>query len=221
MIDKYLTITGPEAGTLTISGDQASRVFVVRPGVTVTIQRVTISDGEIPISGPNPGAGGGGILNEGGTLTIRNSTVRDNNSPFGPGGGIFNDGGTLTVHDSIFSGNIVSDSSHTLGGGGISSIGGTLAVHNSTFSGNSSDDSGAGIAIEEGTLTVNNSTFSGNSANAGGGGIAFIAIGRARWRCTTAPSRTTLLMVGVAASPLAALRAHADGAQQHLLGQLC
>ena len=174
MIDKSLTITGPEAGTLTISGNQVSRVFVVRPGVTVTIQRVTISDGEILRSDPNPGAGGGGILNEGGTLTIRNSTVRDNNSPFGPGGGIFNDGGTLTVHDSIFSGNKVSDTSHTFGGGGISSIGveGTLTVHNSTFMA---------------TLLVIPAAASPSWG--------------ARWRCTIAPSRTTLLIVGVAASP--------------------
>ena len=106
---KNLTITGPGAGNLAISGNQASRVFVVREGVTATIQGVTIRDGNAADND-----GGGGILNLG-TLTVTNSTVRDNSPGEPAGGGIFNRG-TLTVTNSTVSGNSAGDA----GGGGIS-----------------------------------------------------------------------------------------------------
>ena len=58
VITKNLTITGLGAANLAISGNSASRVFVVREGVTATIQGVTIRDGH-----STDVDGGGGILN--------------------------------------------------------------------------------------------------------------------------------------------------------------
>ena len=111
MIAKNLTITGLGAGNLAISGNSASRVFVVREGVTATIQGVTIRDGHSPDVD-----GGGGILNWARSRS-RNSTVRDNNLLLSPGGGIFNLG-TLTVTNSTVSGNAAGDA-----GGGITQRG--------------------------------------------------------------------------------------------------
>jgi len=96
VINKNLTITGPGALNLTISGNNTSRVFNVTSGVTFNLSRVTVSNGHAI-----DGGSGGGIGDDG-----------------GDGGGIFNDG-TLTVTNVTFSGN------STGAGGSASSIGGS------------------------------------------------------------------------------------------------
>ena len=45
-INKNLTITGPGADVLTISGNNASRVFSISHGVEVTISGLTIANGD-------------------------------------------------------------------------------------------------------------------------------------------------------------------------------
>jgi hypothetical protein len=151
-ISSDVQILGPDANNLTVSGNDANTVFVVKPGVTATVAGLTIADGS--------SSKGGGILNEG-TLTVTNCTVAGNSASGGTGGGIENDG-TLTVTDSALSGNAAAD------GGGIVNDG-TLTITDSTFSGNSAAN-GGGI-VNDGTLTITDSTFSGNSASVVGGGI--------------------------------------------------
>jgi Calx-beta domain len=103
----------------------------------------------------------------GAELTLKNLTVADGLAPIGSG--LLNDGGTVEVTNSTFSGNSATGAA-TNGGGGILNFGsassgnGVLTVTNSTFSGNSAVRPGGGIRnTETGTLTVTNSTFSGNS----------------------------------------------------------
>jgi CSLREA domain-containing protein len=107
---------------------------------------------------------GGGIVVNGGTLTLTGSTL-SGNSARGPegGGGIFVSGGTAVVMGSTLVGNSGAGS-----GGGISITGGTLTVSGSTLSGNSAVF-GGGILVFSGTVTVTGSTLSGNAGNAGGG----------------------------------------------------
>ena len=155
-ITQDVTINGPGAGVLAVSGSNLYRVFDIFD-VIVTISGLTVSNGKSD-------SGGGGILN-GGTLTVTNSTFSSNSATFF-GGGIESFGTALTVTNSTFSGN----SANGGGGGGIDSFGTPLTVANSTFSGNSARG-GGGIECNR-TLTVANSTFSGNSASGGGGGIA-------------------------------------------------
>ena len=155
-----VTINGPGAGVLTVSGANLYRVFDILSDVTdviVTISGLTISNGKSD--------SGGGILN-GGKLTLTNSTFSSNSATF-VGGGILS-GGTLTVTNSTFSGNSASRGGaiESVGTGGIDSVR-TLTVTNSTFSGNSASSGGAIESVE--TLTVTNSTFSGNSGFQGGG----------------------------------------------------
>jgi hypothetical protein len=160
-IDDTLTISGPGAANLTISGNNAHQVFVVNAGKSLTLEGVTIANG-------NAGGGDGGGIDNSGTLTVTNSTFAGNSAGGHPlsgwhasnGGGIDNSG-TLTVTNSTFAGNSASN------GGGIHNSG-TLTVTNSTFAGNSATYDGGGID-NSGTLTVTNSTFSGNSASYGGG----------------------------------------------------
>ena len=49
-IDKNLTVTGPGANTLTVSGSHTSRVFAINSGVIVNISGLTISNGFSPKS---------------------------------------------------------------------------------------------------------------------------------------------------------------------------
>jgi hypothetical protein len=192
-IGKNLTIAGPGASVITVSGNHASRVFDIAATETVTISGLTITDGSV--TGANSGGGvlnsgtlaiasailsgnsatgssatgGGGIANTG-TLTVTSSTLSGNYSVEN-GGGIWNQlNGTLTVTASTLSGNSAGT------GGGIWNVG-TLTVTNSTLSGNSAG-SGGGIENAVGTLTVTASTLTGNSAVSGGGGINNSSNGR-------------------------------------------
>jgi hypothetical protein len=165
-ITKDLTIAGPGADVITVSGNRASRVFNIGAAFTVDISGMTIANGRVT------NANGGGILNSG-MLTVTNSTLSGNSAEGGGGliggGGIFN-WGTLTVTSSTLSGNSADAGDGLIAGGGILNLG-TLTVTSSTLSGNSG--SGGGIA-NGGTLTVTNSTLTGNSASGGqfeGGGI--------------------------------------------------
>jgi predicted outer membrane repeat protein len=191
LINKNLTIAGPGAGSLTASGNHASRVFEVAAGTQVTLTGLTISNGLAA------GADGGAILNSG-TLTVSGSTLsgnsttdrwKGNNNFGGHGGGIYNSG-TLT-----FNGNSNMSANTAIQGGGINNAGilsfsnsallhntssgiynsGTATVSDSVLSGNSAS-SGAAI-WSGGTLTVSGCTLSNNVASSTGGAIANMGMG--------------------------------------------
>jgi len=103
-----LTINGQKA-KITVSGNEQVAVFQVNFGAQLTLANLTVADGSSPGSS---GGAGGGLLNSGGTVKVRNTTF-SNNSVSKFGGGIANAGGTLTVTDSTFSEN------SSLNGGGI------------------------------------------------------------------------------------------------------
>ncbi len=150
MVNKNLKIVGPGAGELTVSGNNASRVFDVSSGSTVTISGLTITDGLVntTVSSDVSTWGGGGILNEAGaTLHLVQDTLSDNQAlgvvgqdEFG--GGLYNMG-SATVSGSTFTNNQVlgSGSSDIIGGpsgGAIENYGGaSLTVTSSLFTNNS------------------------------------------------------------------------------------
>jgi hypothetical protein len=155
------------ANNLTVRRDTGGdyRIFTVNDGVNATFDGLTITNGSGKSESKYEGLIlGGGIFNDGGTLTVTNSIISGNSAEFG--GGIFNDGGTLTVTN-----NTISRNSAQQDGGGIYNYIGTLTVTNSTISANSAQQDGGGIFNNDSTLTVTNSTISGNSAQQGGGGI--------------------------------------------------
>ena len=155
VINENMTINGPGAGSLGITGNNASRVFNINGPFTVAISGVTIQNGNAN--------NGGGILNHG-TLTLTNSALSGNNA--NNGGGIYNGAGTLTVANSTLSGN-----SAAVYGGGISNDTGTLTLTNSTLSGNSAFRGGGIWNTNSSTLNVTDSSLSGNSGSQLGGGI--------------------------------------------------
>jgi hypothetical protein len=79
LITNNLTISGPGATNLTISGNNASRVLSFS-GVTAAISGLTVAHGYVY-------GAGGGILNGSSTLTVSNCTLTGNASENGRGGG--------------------------------------------------------------------------------------------------------------------------------------
>jgi CSLREA domain-containing protein len=140
---------------------------------------------------------GGGISNLG-SLTLSNSTVRDQvmNNAYVRGGGIFNGGdllvdhtiisnntlfaelsaegagisnsGVLTLTQSIVRDNVIDHNMVDGWGAGISS-GREASILYSTISGNQGIDGGGIFATGDGMLTISNSTISNNTAIWGGG----------------------------------------------------
>ena len=175
------TITGLGATQLTVSGNNASRVFDINSGVTAEISGLTsthgVSDGggiynsgtltitDCIISGNGNADAweGGGIFNEG-TLTIIGCTI-SGNSAVNWGGGIYNWRGSVTIADSTISDN--SAKFH----GGIENLIGPMTITDSTISGNSAATRGGGIGNWSGVLTITGCTIVGNSAGWDGGGI--------------------------------------------------
>ena len=153
-----LTITGPGANTLNISGNNGNfSVFSVASLGNLTISGVTVS-------GAN-NSGFGGAFNNLGSLFISASTITGNSAS--GGGGIFNQGTSLTISGSTISGNSTSGF-----GGGINNYnGGTISIFNSTISGNSATNGGGGIVNTNSNLTISNSTLFGNTTPGVGGGI--------------------------------------------------
>lgn len=154
-ISDDLTIDGT-GQTITIDGASTYQVMIVNSGKTVTLDLLTIANGNCPF----PCIGSGGIDNSG-TLNVRNSTFTGNLTGDaglpGNGGAIRNNsGGNLNVLNSTFSGN---KALNTGAGGAIANYE-TLSVTNSTFYNNQAA-SGSGIT-NNGTMNVTNSTFSDN-----------------------------------------------------------
>jgi energy-coupling factor transporter ATP-binding protein EcfA2 len=188
---KQLTLVGPGAKQLTISGRALNAIIHVSQKATVNISDLSFKDSQtigksflfnegtltltnsIISDNQNSGGGnglGGGISNTStGTLTVTNSTLSNNTvSSIGDngGGGIFN-AGKLTVTNSTLSNNMVSSQNGSGGGGGIYNAG-KLTVTNSTILNNvvsSTSNLGVGGGIANlGTLTVIDSTLSNNAA---------------------------------------------------------
>ncbi|MEZ6125350.1 MAG: GEVED domain-containing protein, partial [Planctomycetaceae bacterium] len=160
LITDDLTITGPGAPNLTVSGGNSFRVFDLQSSPNVTISGLTISNGRTAAIGQS-----GGAIRSTGTLQLINSLVTNSRTTgsLAEGGGIFQINGSLIISDSTISGNSTTGESAL--GGGISSLSGDVQIVNSTIDGNSTSFAvtvGGGVIVRGGDLTVTNSTVSNN-----------------------------------------------------------
>lgn len=155
-----LTITGPGAGSLAVSGNNASQVFTVTAArtVSVAIDNLTIEDGS--------GAQNGGAVANGAALTLAGDTIKDSTTTRS-GGGVYSSG-PLTLSQSTVSGNTAptggAAENRYFGSGGR----GDLTVGGSTISGNQggANSFGGGLLVDgyvTGSLDVSDSTISGRS----------------------------------------------------------
>jgi CSLREA domain-containing protein len=153
-ISKNVTINGPDTKSITISGNDAVRVFYVEFGVLFTIRNLTIAMGYIKgthgYNGEKCGWGGAGGEAQ--------------------GGGLYNNGGAVAIINGTFSGN------RAVGGAGGS--GNAWYPTGESYSspcmrggaGGSGGNGMGGALFNLGKLFLVNSTFSGNKAIGGRGG---------------------------------------------------
>jgi predicted outer membrane repeat protein len=150
-----ITIAGPGANLLTISGSNKSNVFGVADNITVTITGITIANGTDVFGG-----GGGGIIGSG-TLALTNC-IFTNNKTVDAGGAIRMLNGSLSVTNCTFNNNTTTNG----GGGAIANVQqGTLSVTNCTFSKNTALFGGAIDNETDAAVSVTNCTLSANSTS--------------------------------------------------------
>ncbi len=184
-IDEPLTIQGPGAGSLAVSGNDTSRIIyaITLPGADVTISDLTLRDGRTTATPPT-GATGGAIKILNGDLTVEDAVITGSDASitgvgYAAGGGVFVTDGSLTLRNTTVSGN--SATGYTSAGGGVSiNAGSSLTIENSTVSGNTANGNGTVYAIANGggiyssytdVTTVTRSTVSGNSAGNAAGSL--------------------------------------------------
>lgn len=143
-----LTVIGPGASSMVVSGGGTTAAIDIGLAGALSISGLTIEDGSADL--------GGAIQNDG-SLTMTDSTVSGSRAE--QGGGLYN-AGTLTLTDSTVSGN--SAPSHGGSDNADLAHGGTLPDTSSGF--------GGGL-LNFGTADVDDSTLSGNTATYAGGGI--------------------------------------------------
>ncbi len=190
-----LTIQGSGASALTISGNHASRIFNVTSATSVTISGLTLRDGAPSSDAygggailVNGGAGvapfnltdsivtnndvtvalnsvGGGIDNEGGTVTITRSSIVNNVAAY-RGGGVQNQGfGSMTIVNSTIANNTAGPSGT---GGGIRSLL-PMTLTDCTIYGNSAQTAGNASAFAAGTIGFQNTIIAGGILLGNGG----------------------------------------------------
>ena len=161
-LDKSLTLQGPGASQLAISGNNLTQIFRTDWNASAVI----LLDGLTLRNGATAGEGGA-IFHGGSHLLIRNCVLSDNQAA-GTGGGAIWNYGNLALTDTTLSRNKA-----------LSGIGGaianysTLAVTSSRFTDNQANDGGAinNHSGGSGQATILNSVFSGNQSTGDGGAL--------------------------------------------------
>jgi hypothetical protein len=155
-ITNSVTIQGPGANQLSVSGNKASRVFEIDVGLSVTISGLRITNGYAVYEG-------GGILNDGSNLTLSADSLTQNvvyesatDASVGAtdlnanGGAVYSTSGTLTITGCQITSN------QALGATGPASFG--IAY-------------GGGIFTQAGNLTITNTTINSNLVQGGNGSL--------------------------------------------------
>jgi len=168
-----LTLDG-SGQAVTLDGGNSMEVLSVNSGVTFTLNALTIANGAGADCGELCSLAGG--LENGGTVSISNSTFANNSTLIG-GGGLQNFGGTVSISNSTFANN-----SAGFGGGGLDNEFGTVSISNSTFANNLTFNSGGGglsNCCGGGTMSISNSIVANNS---GGTALVRSPIRATTWR---------------------------------------
>lgn len=116
-----VTILGPGPASLAIDGNAASRVIQISSNNVVTLGGLTVTNGVFTNSAFN--GNGGGIINQGSTLVMRDCVIAGNLAD--NGGGIYSQTGSLTLSNTVIKANIVNR-----GGAGIYGFGASLTIAN-------------------------------------------------------------------------------------------
>jgi hypothetical protein len=181
-IDKDLTITGPGAAVLSISGDSAIGVFYVDSG-NVAFSGLTVTGGDALIGGgffisgtspvvtltnvdviSNSAISGGGVFLWSGSATLTGGQIQGNNALFGGGSYVFQDSATLVQA----SGSTISNNTAQYGGGAYIENG-SATLSGGQIRDNTASANGGGVLVNFGSVTLNGGQVVSNTANLGGG----------------------------------------------------
>ena len=148
-----VTITGPGAEGLIVRPRNSNfTVFRVSPGVKVTLEGLTIQDGNAVL--------GGGVFNEG-ALRVVNCAFDHNEAQ--DGGGLYNKSGSVQVFHSSFTTNVASGGGRG-DGAGVATSGGRLDLYQCTIASNYAAKDGGGVMLFAGiaAVTINRCTIINN-----------------------------------------------------------
>ena len=151
-----LTIVGPGADVLTLSGRHQHRVLQIDSGVSVSLSDLTLADGR---------SESGGAIRNAGNLELDRVEVKDSVST-DLGGGIWSGAGsTLAMRSSTVAGNLAQR------GGGLY-MSRKATIENSTIVENVAVQQGGGfLASGTGNITIQHSTITRNNGGQSGGGF--------------------------------------------------
>ena len=166
------TVYGTGANRLTISGNNASRIFSSNGNVVANLHHMRLTGGN-GAGSLNTGRGGA-LYNVGGTMVVTNVVFTGNSAA---NGGAINNAATAGGIDATLTlvNCVLSNNSSTSSGAAMQNFSTSfLNVFNTTVNNNNSTGTGiAGAFQANGTVTITNSTFSGNTSSGTGAGVYF------------------------------------------------
>lgn len=155
-----VTIQGPGAGLLAVSGEGSTRILRIMRGNTVEVSGLSLVKGWVPA-----GQDAGAVMVEG-SIRLTHCTIADNFAS--------DDGGAIVVLDSFSMAHLdscmVSGNSCGDDGGAMRCLEGTLVLNGTTVHDNFSPSNGGGLS-GNGNVIIKSSTFSQNLASSNGGAI--------------------------------------------------
>ena len=175
VVNQSVTINGPGAARLTVSGNAAGRIFDIGSGVNATISGLRLINGLA--------TDGGAIFNAGNlTLTqdVFSANVAQGTSGGGNafGGAVYNEAGTVNIDQSTFT------ADQAIGGNG-GSVGVLVTLPGGVSATLLGVAGGGAIWTDGGSLTITNSTLTnnlvqgGSNGNASGSTASFVVVGTA------------------------------------------
>lgn len=194
VISKSTIFEGVDGFVPAMSASNLCRLFVVQPGVKLTLKNLTMLDGHHTSTnmetGGIPAAAGGFLYNNGGDVVVSNSIIlnhdvigqfgADGNNSFNPtdgapgesavGGAIFSRNGSVLLSGCVLNANGVQPGS---GGRGADAV----FVDDGGNGGNAGQGAGGAVFIESGNLTIFNSLISSNLVLGALGGLNGLSIG--------------------------------------------
>jgi predicted outer membrane repeat protein len=195
-ITSTLTIQGPGVDRLTISGNNASRIFDIADSDPAVLRPTAIS-GLMLLDGNAPGSGGAILSTESlamsnvviassvassrggavdvetaGKVSIVNCRITGNQTTGAAGGGVYAEAALgIVVSKTLVSGNSTTSNA---GGMYLRTENAAIVVDGCSFLDNTASGSGGGLLIQTnvgGKAIVKRSTFTGNTAGSNGGGL--------------------------------------------------
>jgi len=175
-ITSTITLNGHDSTIIRDPGEatQAFRIFHISPLGDLEINDLVIANGL------SDGRSGGGVRNQGGLVTLIDSTVRNSIAVDAHGGGIYNVDGHISIISSTISFNQVVSQTVTRSGGGIANNASdqeaTVVLTNTAVISNSASRSAGGIGNSASsgvtaTVSIYSSQVSSNIADEAAGGI--------------------------------------------------